>query len=222
MAATSGSRQLHMGGDTMIMPTRCMHGSGRRAACLCLVLALAGLRCATAPIDAPDTSLTSLLPASETLAAKQGLLRVEDGALVNDAAPEPCVSLLPGFQATDLDIEAEVEFSGRGAPGLVFGATVADSTIQSMYVLALHAQGVTLWRLDRFGWTPVENHVFVVEPNVRHKLRARAVADKIAVAYEGEQLFVATDTFLNTPGQAGVRAVEGLCRFHALRVRSLD
>ncbi|MCC6695811.1 MAG: hypothetical protein IT365_09290 [Candidatus Hydrogenedentes bacterium] len=206
----------------MMLLTRCSHTCVKRPARLCLLLALAGSRCATAPIDAPDTSLTSLVPASETLAAKQGLLRVEDGALVNSAAPEPCVSLLPGFQATDLDIEAEVEFSDRGAPGLVFGATVVDATIQSMYVLALHAQGVTLWRLDRFGWAPVESHVFAVEPNVCHKLRARAVADKIAVAYEGEQLFVATDTFLNTPGQAGVRAVEGLCRFHALRVRSLD
>ena len=206
----------------MIVLTRCIPGYGGRAACLCLLLALAGLRCATAPIDAADTSLTSLAPATEVLAAKQGLLRVEDGTLVNDAAREPCVSLVPDFEATDVDIEADVEFSDRGAPGLVFGATVVEATIQSMYVLALHARGITLWRLDRFGWTPVENHVFAVEPNVRHSLRARVVADKIAVAYEGEQLFVAKDTFLNTPGHAGVRAVEGLCRFHALRVRSLD
>ncbi|MCC6489788.1 MAG: hypothetical protein IT364_20030 [Candidatus Hydrogenedentes bacterium] len=206
----------------MNLLTRCVRARGRRAACFGFFLALAGLRCATPPIDAPDTSLASLAPAPEVFAPKQGILRVEEGVLVNGAAPEPCVSLLPDFQAADLDIEAELEFSGKGAPGLVFGATVVEGTIQSMCVLALHAKGVTLWRLDRFGWMAVENHVFAVEPNARHSLRARVAADKIAVAYEGEQLFVAKDAFLNTPGHAGVRAVDGLCRFHALRARSLD
>ena len=194
-----------------------------RATCLCLVFVLCAFRCATTTQpEAAAANLSALAPAAEFSAPAQGTLQLENGVLANGTTATPCLSLLPDFQATDLVIEADVEFTGKGAPGLVFRASATKGSIRSMYVLALHAHGVTLWRLDDSGWTPIETHVFAVEPDVSHSLHAHVIADKIAVAYDGKQLFTAKDTFLDGPGHAGVRAVEGPCRFRSLRVSSLN
>jgi hypothetical protein len=135
---------------------------------------------------------------------------------------EASTALINGFAARDVELETVTSFSETGAPALVLRAQLDGGVVTAMYALALHSRGVNLWRFNADGWTLIEAHVFDVDPDSTHVLHARAVADKIAVTYDGKRLFEARDMFLMLAGGAGVRSTQGPCRFYSLRATNLD
>ncbi len=186
--------------------------------------------CATAPEERSLGQLQSIPEATSSHANPWSytddiLTNAREGETLSNAylqGKEASTALIEGFAARDLELEAETGFSNAGAPALVFRAQSDGGVVTAMYALALHAHGVNLWRFNADGWTLVEAHVFEVDPDTTHVLHVLALADTIAVTYDGKRLFEARDTFLMLVGGAGVRATQGPCRFYSLRATNLD
>lgn len=199
-----------------------------RACALVLMLHVAG--CATAPEGRNLADLNSVREHSQSQPgpwsyADNALANVIPGQALSTAylrGEEASAALIKGFAARNVELEALIEFAETGAPSLIFRVQLDGEVITAMYVLALYAHGVNLWRFNANGWTLIETHVFEVTPDTPHTLHVRALADRIAVAFDGKPLFEAYDTFLMLAGGAGVRATQGPCRFHALHASNLD
>ena len=204
-----------------------------RIRCSLLVALLAGA-CATAP---KPVSLAALEPHRDNAAEEAGTWREVDGAYCNvipgnatrqdifDARNGIGVStgLFPGFAAEDLFIEADVSFEGAAAPGLVFHAQASDEgVLESMYVVALYGAGVNLWRRSGNEWRLLHRHNISIPPRQWHTLRVVVRGDKMAVYVDGQALLEAQDPRPLPAGRAGIRGMQGVCRFSNVRVRSLD
>lgn len=169
-----------------------------------------------------------LLKAGAWLAEEEGVAnRIPDNAtreelsfVQNDAGVS--LGLVKDLAVRDLVVECVTSFSGTGSPSLVFRVQEEDEVVSSMYALALNRHGVILWRLKDGVWFPLHTHVFEVEPEQLHVLRADVRANRIGVRFDNEPLFSVQDTLLMMPGRVGVRACQGPCRFHEVRIRPRD
>ena len=197
------------------------------AACLISIL-ISG--CMTAPEPKPvDLSVLESMPEAGGGTAGPWT-KLEDGVtnlLAADVEPAEgqvrdgtgvSIGLLKGFNARDLSIEANVNYSGDGAPALIFRAQVHDGEISEMYAASLFANGVNVWRFSDGRWMLLMSRTAPMAPRTTHTLRADVKGDRIQVYADGERMSEVRDDGLTAAGRVGVRAVEGPCKFSGLRV----
>lgn len=159
--------------------------------------------------------------------AKPTLLEWEliDGVL--HFAPEPGsdrigLAFAPGVWATDLEAETELSVAESGAIGIVFRSISVEGDLQHGYAVAIDRNGVSLWCcLDR-EWRQLFVNAVPLVPGQPHLLSVTVQGDTIAARLDGQAVLRERDTQLTTPGEVGVRAVDGHCAVHSLRVRQLD
>lgn len=156
------------------------------------------------------TGMANIVP--EDMPLEEG--QVRDGSGVSTA-------LLKGFTARDLALEATVVFDGGGAPSLVFRAQEKDGTITDMYAVALYANGLNFWRMLQGRWVMIEARTLPIAPRTPYALRVEARGDRFVTYINGERVSEIQDQSLTSEGRAGIRAVEGPCRFSNLRVVEL-
>ena len=137
--------------------------------------------------------------------------QVRDGSGVS-------VGLLKGFGARDVAMEASVNYAGKGAPALIFRVQEKDGEITAMYSATLFANGVNVWRFSEGNWMLLMTHVMNIAPRTTHTLRVEAKGANIQVYADGEPASLVRDDGLTEGGRAGIRAVEGPCKFAGLRV----
>ena len=154
-----------------------------------------------------EDGVTNLIPADAELAEGQ----VRDGSGVS-------IGLLKGFNARDLSIEANVNYSGAGAPALVFRAQEKDGEIANMYAATLYANGVNVWRFGDGRWMLLMAQAVPMAQRTTHTLRADVKGNRIQVYADGERMTEVRDDGLAAAGRAGIRALEGPCKFSGLRV----
>lgn len=201
----------------------------RKSVCL-MAMAVLVAGCATAPEPKPvdlmgleslremggeaagpwtplDGGVTNLVAEGTEIAEGQ----VRDGTGVS-------IGLLRGFKARNLSIEANVNYSGGGAPALVFRVQEHDGEITGMYAVSLFASGVNVWRFSDGRWMLLMTQAVALQPRVTHTLRADVEGDRIRVYADGEPMSEVRDDGLSDAGRAGIRALEGPCKFSNLRV----
>ncbi|NUM54324.1 MAG: hypothetical protein HUU46_11820 [Candidatus Hydrogenedentes bacterium] len=153
-----------------------------------------------------EDGITNLVPDGVEIAEGQ----VRDGTGVS-------IGLLKGFNARNLAIEANVNYSGGGAPGLIFRAQEKDGVITDMYAATLFANGANVWRFSGGRWMLMLTEAAKITPRVPHALRVEAKGDRIQVYVDGQPLSELRDDSLTAAGRAGIRALEGPCKFSGLR-----
>ncbi|MCC6152342.1 MAG: hypothetical protein IT367_01200 [Candidatus Hydrogenedentes bacterium] len=128
------------------------------------------------------------------------------------------IGLLKGFSARDVAMEANVNYAGKGAPALIFRVQEQDNEISAMYAAALFENGVNVWRFSEGNWMLLMTHAMHIAPRTTHTLRVEAKGANIQVYADGEPASLVRDEGLTEGGRAGIRAVEGPCKFAGLRV----
>lgn len=154
-----------------------------------------------------EDGVTNLVPEGTEVADGQ----VRDGTGVS-------IGLLKGFGARDLTIEANLNYSGGGAPGLLFRVQESDGEITDMYAATLFSNGVNVWRFSSGRWMLLMTEAGRIAPRVPHALRVDAKGDRIQVYVDGQALSELRDDSLTAGGRVGIRALEGPCKFSGLRV----
>jgi hypothetical protein len=162
---------------------------------------------AAGPWTKLDDGVTNLVPAEVEIAEGQ----VRDGTGVS-------LGLAKGFNARDLLIEAKVNYSGNGAPALVFRVQEKDGEISDMYAATLFSDGVNVWRFGGGKWLLLMTQAAPMAPRSSHSLRVEAKGDRIQVYADGNRMAEVRDESLMESGRAGIRAVEGPCKFSGLRI----
>lgn len=173
--------------------------------------ALDSVRETDGPVAGPWTPLedgvTNMVPSNVEVMEGQ----VRDGTGVS-------IGLVKGFNAKNLVIEANVNFSGGGAPALIFRAQEKDGVITAMYAVTLFVNGVNVWRFADGRWMLLMSQAVPMAPRSPHALRAEAKDDRIQVYADGQRMSEVKDDGLSVAGRAGIRAVEGPCKFSGLHV----
>ncbi|MBM3290090.1 MAG: hypothetical protein FJY92_08065 [Candidatus Hydrogenedentes bacterium] len=154
-----------------------------------------------------DGGVTNLVPAEGAIAEGQ----VRDGTGIS-------TGLVKGFSARDLSIEANVNYSGNGAPGLVFRVQEKDGEITAMYAATLFAAGVNVWRFSEGRWMLLLTQNGEFAPRASHSLRVEARRDSIQVYADGQRMAEVQDDGLLEGGRVGIRALEGPCKISGLRI----
>ena len=154
-----------------------------------------------------DGGVTNLVPADGKVEEGQ----VRDGTGVS-------VGLMKGFNARDLSIEANVSYSGKGAPGLIFRVQEVKGEIVAMYAATLYSNGVNVWRFANGQWFLLMSQAVAMAPRSPHALRAEVKGDRIQVYADGQRMSEVRDDGLKDGGRAGIRALEGACMFTGLNV----
>lgn len=154
-----------------------------------------------------DGGVTNMVPEGVEIAEGQ----VRDGSGVS-------IGLLKGFSARDVAMEANVNYAGKGAPALIFRVQEKDGEIHAMYAATLFANGVNVWRFSEGNWMLLMTHAMHIAPRTTHTLRVEAKGATIQVYADGEPASLVRDDGLMEGGRAGIRGVEGPCKFAGLRV----
>lgn len=128
------------------------------------------------------------------------------------------IGLLKGFSARDIVMEANVNFAGNGAPALIFRVQEKDGEIHAMYAATLFENGVNVWRFSEGNWMLLMTDAKHIAPRTTHTLRVEAKGANIQVYADGEPASLVRDDGLTEGGRAGIRGVEGPCKFAGLRV----
>ena len=128
------------------------------------------------------------------------------------------IGLLKGFSARDVEMEARVNYAGNGAPALIFRVQEKDGEIRAMYAATLFANGVNVWRFSEGNWMLLMTQAMNIAPRTTHTLRVEAKGANIQVYADGEPASLVRDDGLTEGGRAGIRGVDGPCKFAGLRV----
>jgi hypothetical protein len=154
-----------------------------------------------------EDGVTNMVPEGVEIAEGQ----VRDGSGIS-------IGLLKGFSARDVAMEANVNYAGKGAPALIFRVQEKDGEISAMYAAALFENGVNVWRFNEGNWMLLMTHAMNIAPRTTHTLRVEAKGANIQVYADGEPASLVRDEGLTEGGRAGIRGVEGPCKFAGLRV----
>ena len=154
-----------------------------------------------------DGGVTNMVPEGVEIAEGQ----VRDGSGTS-------IGLLKGFSARDIVMEANVNYAGNGAPALIFRVQEKDGEIHAMYAATLFENGVNVWRFSEGNWMLLMTDAKHIVPRTTHTLRVEAKGANIQVYADGEPASLVRDDGLMEGGRAGIRGVEGPCKFAGLRV----